>query len=466
MSFLSLLTRSNAYSLYLPAHGRGAALPDSLRTLLQERAGSWDSPELPDFGGPLVSSGAVGKSQQEFADLLGVRRGWYGVNGATGLLQAALLSVSRPGEAVLMPRNIHRSIIQACVLGGLTPVLFDLPFLEDRGHYAPPDESWLLKVLDRLVEKGIVVSSAVLVHPTYHGYSNPLRPLVNQLHSRGLPVLVDEAHGTYLISDLDNDLPESALMAGADLVVHSLHKSAAGLSQTAVMWMQGDLVDPESIERSLSLFQTSSPSALLLASCESALKDLLSDKGKKKLRICLEEARELTYCLRKQGLPLLENEDPLRLILHTSVEGISGLDADLWYMNRGLVGELPEPGTLLFCLGFAPQFGLAKSMKSRWDQLLEDLGNKKSFLPFSPPPSELIAVPAMNCGEAWRACSKKVDLENAEGSIAAELICPYPPGIPIVIPGERLSYNLIMWLNNQRRLWPDQIPSSIRVVSC
>ena len=100
---------------------------------------------------------------------MGVERAWYGVNGATGLLQAALLAVAVPGEAVLMPRNAHRSLIEACLLGHLTPLLFDLPFQSDRGQPAPMDAAWLQKVLNALPPQAPRIAAAVLVHPTYQG---------------------------------------------------------------------------------------------------------------------------------------------------------------------------------------------------------------------------------------------------------------------------------------------------------
>ncbi|HJN33333.1 MAG TPA: lysine decarboxylase, partial [Prochlorococcus sp.] len=251
MGFLPLLTRDRGRSLHLPAHGRGAGLPDDLRAMLRHRAGIWDLPELPELGGPLMQQGAVAESQRQAAIAIGAERGWYGVNGATGLLQAALLAIARPGQAVLMPRNVHRSLIQACVLGDLTPVLFDLPFMVDRGHVFPPDGPWLQDVLNELPIAGVEIAAAVLVHPTYQGYATDLKPMVVELHARGWPVLVDEAHGAHFASRVDASLPDSAITAGADLIVHSLHKSAAGLTQTAVLWSQGDRVDPKAVERSL-----------------------------------------------------------------------------------------------------------------------------------------------------------------------------------------------------------------------
>ena len=113
MALLPQLTRHLGQPLFLPAHGRGAALPDGLRQLLRRRAGVWDLPELPALGGPLEADGAIADSQRSAAAAMGVARCWYGVNGATGLLQAALLAMVRPGERVLLPRNVHRSLIQA-----------------------------------------------------------------------------------------------------------------------------------------------------------------------------------------------------------------------------------------------------------------------------------------------------------------------------------------------------------------
>jgi lysine decarboxylase/arginine decarboxylase len=126
MALLPLLKKRLGRSLFLPAHGRGQALPREFKRLLRQRAGVWDLPELAEIGGPLEPEGAVGESQRESAAAMGADRCWYGVNGATGLLQAALLAIAQPGDAVLMPRNVHRSLIQACVLGDIKPLLKSL----------------------------------------------------------------------------------------------------------------------------------------------------------------------------------------------------------------------------------------------------------------------------------------------------------------------------------------------------
>ena len=436
-----------------------------MRRLLRLGPGVWDLPELPQIGGPLETEGAVARSQRASAAAIGVSACWYGVHGATGLLQAALLAIASPGQAVLMPRNAHRSLIQACALGGITPLLFALPFLEDRGHVAALDAAWFATVLQELDRQGHQPVAAVLVHPTYHGYASDPSPLVALLHQRGLAVLVDEAHGAHLQPAVDPLLPASALVAGADLVVQSLHKSATGLGQTAVLWCQGNRVDPLVVSRSLGWLQTTSPSALLLASCEAALRHWQQPRGRRQLRQRLDQARNIAERLRRAGLPLLRNQDPLRLIWHTAAAGINGLEVDAWLLERGLIAELPEPGCLTFCLGLALHRGLAGRMMRHWQQLDRLFAAVAPMPPFSPPPLPRLAEPEQDLLQSWRGLQLEVRLEDAAGAIAAQLICPYPPGIPLVIPGERLDLQRLRWLQEQRQLWPDQIAGMVKIVA-
>ena len=451
--------------MFLPAHGRGLALPIGIKSLLNKRPGVWDLPELPDIGSPIDDFGAISNSQKVSAQLFGAKNCWYGVNGATGLLQAALFSIVKPGQAVLMPRNVHKSIINACLLGDFTPVLFDLPFMSDRGHYLPPNKPWMRKILDELSLRGIKVAAAVLVNPTYHGYSSDIAALIKCIHEFNLPVLVDEAHGTHFLSDLENLLPASALKSGADLVVNSLHKSSIGLSQTSVLWLQGDRIDPFIVNRTIGFFQTSSPNALLLASCEAALREWTSPSGKRKLLFTLEQAKELASQLTNLGIPLLKNNDPLRLILHTAKFGINGFEADAWFISHGLIAELPEPGCLTFCLGFSRHKGVAKFFERKWNQLLEFNKSNEIISNFIAPPIPLILETSLNSSLAWRADSSLVLLNEAVGRISSDLIAPYPPGIPMLIPGEALDQSRVDWLISQKDLWLGQIPTELRVVS-
>ncbi len=467
MKLLPLLTHVHAKQggLYLPAHGRGSALPNDFRKLFKTKPGYWDLPELPDIGGVFEKSGAIYDSQMEAAKNMGTKKAWFGVNGATGLLQASLLAIANPGSAVLIPRNSHKSLIDACVLGNLLPVLYETPFLCDRGHYSPPDSKWLKKILEESKSQGLEIVAAVLIHPSYHGYASDITPLIDLLHCNNLPVLVDEAHGTYFAFIDHPKLPKSSLAAGADLVVHSLHKSGLGLCQTAVLWLQGTRVDPSELERTLNCLQTTSPSALLLASCELAINEWLYEPGKKKIIKRLKEAKQIFCRLKEGGVPLLKTEDPLRLILQTSSIGLSGIEADKWFMEQGIYGELPEPATLTFCLGFTPRKGITKSLQNHWKKLVSNFGQKKPINYFPKPPHNLLTIPTMPPGSAIRAKSQKLKLVDAIDKVSTQMIYPYPPGIPLVIPGEVLNRQLVQWLLEQRNFWPNEIPAEISVLS-
>ena len=464
MALLPLLKKRLGRSLFLPAHGRGQALPEEFKRLLRQRAGVWDLPELAEIGGPLEPEGAVGESQRNSAAAMGADHCWYGVNGATGLLQAALLAIAQPGDAVLMPRNVHRSLIQACVLGDIEPLLYNVPYQTKQGHSAPPNLAWIKKVLAELPNHQRKIKAAVLVHPTYQGYANDPSDIIHALHEQGFSVLVDEAHGSHLAAAIDLDLPPSSLHCGADLVVHSLHKSAAGLAQTAVLWLKGKRVDRERIERCLGWVQTTSPSALLLASCESALKQLSNPRDKRNLADRINEARLIKSRLIQSGVPLIETQDPLRIVLHTGSAGISGIDADAWFMKNGLIAELPEPGTLTFCLGLSKHRNLHSKMSRTWKNLIQSNQNQSAQQDFSAPPLPLLAKPDVKLSKAWNAPSKVVTFEQSEGEVASELVCPYPPGIPLLIPGERVDHARALWLAEQSRLWSDVLPNGIKVM--
>jgi lysine decarboxylase len=448
--------------LHLPAHGRGRALAPGLRDLLRGVGAGWDLPELPEIGGPLEPEGAVAEAQAAAAALLGGQRCWFGVNGASGLLQSALLALANPGDRVLLPRNLHRSLLHGCLLGQLRPVLFDLPFDAATGLWRPPTPELLEAALVQALAAG-PLAAVVLVSPSYQGLVGDLTALIAVAHRHRLPVLVDEAHGAHL--GLDPRLPAPALACGADLVVQSLQKAAGGLAQSAVL-LQGraSTTEAEPIERALLWLQTSSPSALLLASAEAALGHLHSPAGIRQLTRALDRGEALRHSLRRAGLEPLANHDPLRLALPTGPLGLNGLDADAWLLARGVIAELPEPGCLTFCLGLKPPRALERRLPPRLLQLRAALGGAP--LPaFTPPPLPAVAEPELPLEVAWRAPRRAVPLEQAAGELAAEPLCPYPPGIPLLIPGERIDGPRAAWLQEQRRLWPGQIADTVSVVA-
>jgi len=438
--------------LHLPAHGRGRGLAPALRQLLRQPPGSWDLPELPAIGGPLLAAGAVATSQRRCAALVGAERCWFGVNGASGLLQAALLALAPPRSRVLLPRNLHRSLLHACVLGQLEPLLFDLPFDTATGLWLPPSPDHLAAVIAAARAAGPLAAVA-LVSPSYQGLAADLPALAQVVHGAGLPLLVDGAHGR-----------GAGIAAGVDLEVLSLQKSAGGLAQSAALLAQGPRIDPAAIERALLWLSTSSPSGLLLASCEAAIEELAGGGGQRRRAQAQAVAARLRQRCSASGLPLVLTHDPLRLVLHTAALGINGLEADDWLLQRDVIAELPEPATLTFCLGQRPPLGVSWRLPQVLRQLRRALGGPP-LAPQEPPPLPLVAALAMPIAMAWRATSQPLALTQAAGAIAAEPLCPYPPGIPLLVPGERIDAARAAWLQRQSTLWPGQIADTVRVVA-
>jgi len=463
MSISSFLTKKFLKSLFFPAHNRGAALPTKLVKLLKNQPGYWDLPELPEIGSPLSKKGLIAKSQKELSEKFKTKGCFFGVNGASGLIQSAVIAMAKPGESILMPRNVHISVIKTCAMQNIIPIFFDLEFSSKTGHYKPLTKNWLENVFKNINLNKEKVVGIIFVSPSYHGYTGDLEPLIDLCHQKNLPVLVDEAHGSYFLFCEKLDLPKSALLSKADLVIHSLHKSLNGLTQTAVLWYQGGLIDEHNLIKSINLLQTTSPNSLLIASCEESLKDWLNKKSLSRYQKRILEAKYIYKKLIQKNIPLIETQDPLKIILHTSSVGIDGFTADEFFYSNGLIAELPEMTTLTFCLGFASQKDFINLFEKLWKKLLLNSKKLKTF-EVLPSPFELVQAPEIEIGIAWRSKTRSIPFSQSLNKISGDIICPYPPGIPLLVPGERIDQNRFNWIINQSLHNKDLVNFNIRVL--
>jgi len=463
MSISSFLTKKFLKSLFFPAHNRGSALPKKLTKLLKNQPGFWDLPELPEIGSPLSQRGLIAKSQKDFSEKFKSKGCFFGVNGASGLIQSAVIAMAKPGETILMPRNVHISVIKICALQNILPKFFDLEFSSETGHYKPLTKKWLENVFKKINFNEEKIVGVILVSPSYHGYAGDLGPLIDLCHNNNLPVLVDEAHGSYFLFCENLNLPKSALLSNADLVVHSLHKSLNGLTQTAALWYKGNLVKEHNLINSINLLQTTSPSSLLLSSCEESIKDWLNKKSLLKYQKRIFEAKSIYRTLIKKNIPLIETQDPLKIIVNTSKAGIDGFTADKFFYRNGLIAELPDMKTLTFCLGFANQKDFARLFEKLWNKLILNSKKFKNFKVFKPP-FKLVQSPEIEIGIAWRSKTMLIPFSQSLGKISGDIICPYPPGIPLLVPGEKIDQDRINWIKNQSLYNKDLVNFNIRVL--
>ena len=463
MSISSFLTKKFLKSLFFPAHNRGAALPKKFVKLLKNQPGYWDLPELPEIGSPLSQSGLIAKTQREFSEKFDAKGCFFGVNGASGLIQSAIIAMAKPGETILMPRNVHISVIKICTMQNIHPIFFDLDFSSETGHYKPITKVWLENVFKKINFNEKKIVGVILVSPSYHGYSGNLESLIDLCHQKNLPVLVDEAHGSYFLFCEKLNLPKSALKSNADLVVQSLHKSLNGLTQTAVLWFKGHLINEQNLINSINLLQTTSPSSLLLSSCEESFKDWLNKKSLSKYQKRILEAKSIYKELIQKNIPLIETQDPLKIVLNTSKVGIDGFTADKFFYKNGLIAELPEMMTLTFCLGFANQKKFTKLFEKLWNKLLLNSKKLKS-LKVLQSPFKLVQAPDIEIGLAWRSETQSIPFSQSLNKISGDIICPYPPGIPLLVPGEKIDIDRFNWINEQSLYNKDLVNFNIRVI--
>ncbi len=463
MSISSFLNKKFLKSLFFPAHNRGAALPKKLVKLLKKQPGYWDLPELPEIGSPLSQSGLIAKTQREFSEKFGAKGCFFGVNGASGLIQSAVIAMAKPGETMLMPRNVHISVIKICAMQNINPIFFDLEFSSETGHYKPITKIWLENVFKKIDFNENKIVGVILVSPSYQGYAGDLEPLIDFCHQKNLPVLVDEAHGSYFLFCENLNLPKSALVSNADLVIHSLHKSLNGLTQTAALWYKGNLVNEHNLINSINLLQTTSPSSLLLSSCEESINDWLNKKSLSKHRKRILEARNIYKKLIQKNIPLIETQDPLKIVLNTSKFGIDGFTADKFFYKNGLIAELPEMMTLTFCLGFANHKDFLNLFEKLWNKLLLNSKKLKS-LEVLQSPFKLVQSPEIEIGIAWKSETKIIPFSQSLNKISGDIICPYPPGIPLLVPGEKIDIDRFNWINKQSLCNKDLVNFNVRII--
>jgi lysine decarboxylase len=358
----------------------------------------------------------------------------------------ALLALAHGEGAVVVQRNAHSSTIDALVLSGLSPVFVD-PALDPElqiAHCMTPE------VLDDALSRNPGAVGATAVSPTYFGAVADVRGLAEVAHSHGVPLVVDEAWGAHLA--FSDELPEHALACGADLVVSSTHKIVGSLTQSAIVHLGHDArVGEDVVDRCVTLVESTSPSSLLGGSLDAARR-AAAVRGPELLAETLAALAGLRAAVREiPGLDVLDERlvgapgvhayDPLRLAIDVRGSGATG------YELAALLRETADVNLELFGENvMVAVFGMAEPVREHGLRLLEALRHAVAALeaegqrqhePFAPPPpwGDLVLSPR----EAFLGPQEVVPAAAAAGRIAAEALATYPPGIPNVLPGERLT---------------------------
>lgn len=441
--------------LHMPGHKQGAGQPDWFKDLLGAAVFNFDLTELPGLDDLHNPHGAILAAQQAAARCFGAEESFFLINGSTVGLQAMILAAVGAGEEILIPRQAHRSVVSGLILAGARPRY--LP-VEIEPFYQMPLGTRVGNLSEAISEHP-KAQSLLMVHPNFYGITSDLPSLLREAQANGLICLTDEAHGPHF--RFHAGLPIPALEAGADATVQSLHKLLASLTQTSLLHRQGTRLAGDRLRRSLDILQSTSPSYILMASLDAA-RWQVEEEGTARLDQTIELAEKARQAINQlKGLHCLGAEiqqnasvgawDPTKLVIRVSGLGLTGYQAqEILRTKYRIQVEMADYNNVLamFTLGDGPEStedlaGALRDLAAGY----QDFGQAKRQ-PFSgltgtalgnPLPEVVLTPREAFFGPSTRA----IKLEAAEGEVSAETICPYPPGVPLLVPGERITRPII-----------------------
>ncbi len=387
-------------------------------------------------------SGCIAEAQERAAEVFGVAHSFFLINGASVGIMAGMLSILRPGDKVLVPRNAHRSVMSGLILSGAEPVWFLPEMLPDWGLWGAVS----LEEVRRQIALQPDIKALVVTSPTYEGIGSDISALAELCQAQDVYLLVDEAHGS--LRPFSKALPASACHAACDVVIHSLHKSAGSLTQTAIAHLPKDSrIAPDQLQQALNMLQSTSPSYLLLSSLDAACGFLASSSGQERIALLLTQVANLrdTLVERLAHFRLFQAQsphwDPTKLYLLSPK-----IPAENWAVSleqeEGISFESVSPYGALYHanLGLEPEdYQSFQEVFLRWDARLQQ--TKAVGLPewVGARLPVMAPVMVMTPRNAYFASGEKVPISKALGRISKQTVVHCPPGIPVLLHGELIE---------------------------
>jgi len=422
-------------SFHVPGHKHGelSHLPQAFKDVMR-----YDVTELSGLDDLHYPEEMILEAEHLLADTYGAMKSFFLVGGSTVGNLAMIYATCQKGDTIIVQRNAHKSIFHAIELVGAKPI-FVSPIWDERTLTAT---HVTFQDLKDAVENYSEAKAVVLTYPTYYGVtSNEIQQQIAYCHEKGIPVLVDEAHGAHF--DACSLFQPSALSLGADVVVQSAHKTLPAMTMASFMHVRSELIEAEKIHHYLRMLQSSSPSYVLLASLDDAryyVQTYMESDG----AYIIEKRNQWVEALRSVGsLEVIEVDDPLKLLLR--VKGYSGFQLQKALEAEHVYGELADRNQVLFILPLLKQghtYPFAEirvRIKEAVTLLLETAKTDSSqasqaaykFIPITEPIYTFNEIASLN--KEW------LPYMRTMGRISASMIIPYPPGIPFLVPGERIT---------------------------
>ena len=429
-----------------PGHRQGRGVDKRVLDIVGESVFASDVIAVNGLDDRRVSQGVLAQAQELMADAVHADQAFFSTCGSSLSIKSAMLSVAGPHEKLLVARQSHKSVISGLILSGVAPV-WVRPKWDAELHLSHPPE---VDEVRRRFEEEPDAKGMLLVTPTDYGTCGDIKAIADVCHEFGKPLIVDEAWGAHL--PFHPDLPPWAMDAGADVCVTSVHKSGAAVEQSSVFHQQGDLVDPAVLKAREDLLGTTSPSSLVYATLDGWRRHMV-EHGEALLGAALALAKDTRAALEEiPGVHVMADEfgvyDPLKIVLDVSGLGISGYQGVDWLReNERVTMGLADHRRMVAHLTIADNQSTAATLVRAVTALTEaDLPAPRPV--DLPSPDELELETAMLPRDAFFAETEQVDADKAVGRISAEMITPYPPGAPAVLPGEVVTSEVLDYLRS------------------
>ena len=456
---------SGVIPFHTPGHMQGKGMDPALRDFLGDNVLAIDLTQIRGLDDLLQPTEAIDEAQRLAAEAYAANHSFFLINGSTSGNQVMMMTAVNPGEKIAIPRNAHKSAMGGLIMSGAHPVWMQ-PEVDESLHM---DHTVTPETVRRTLDEHPDLAAVYVVSPTYYGVAADLAGIADVAHERGKPLLVDEAWGPHF--HFHPDLPIDALEAGADLCINSTHKMLGSMSQTAMLHEHSTRIRLDRLKAVVKLFLSTSPNLVLVASLDVARRQMAM-QGRALLQRTIDLANDTrrrlneipgVYCFGEEhvGKPGVFDLDPTKITITVKALGYTGYEAEEILRRRYNVQcELAD---LFNCLALFT-IGTTQEAADRLVYGVKELAREDRPIDVFSPSGVLerrlatgtYALPKippirMNPREAFLADTEFVRFKESAGQICAEVITPYPPGIPVISPGEEITPEIIEYLRLEQR---------------
>lgn len=439
--YLKEYVDSDYYPLHMPGHKRNPEMFNDNEVLSDFLR--YDLTEIKDFDNLHEANGIIKDAQQNAAFAYGSRSTYFLINGSTSGILSAISAVSYLGDTIIMARNSHKSAYNAAYVNRLNIAFVYPELINDFEINGPVSLKEIKSAIDQVKSSLHKACGIFITSPTYDGIVSDIEGIVELAHSENIPVIVDEAHGAHF--GFNDHFPKSAINALADIVIQSVHKTLPAPTQTAIIHNNSDIISDERLQRYLKIYQSSSPSYVLMAGIDNAVR-YMQKNGNNKLDDVYHFRKSIESQIKDfKHIKIYENNEPGKLVISVKDTSINGYElADILREEYHIEVEM---SSLNYVLGMLT-IGDTLEGVNRLINALKAIDSQIEDIKGAPSINMLIkSEAAMPIYKAYDMESYERDLYEAVDNIAADIVCLYPPGIPIIIPGEKYSTEHIQLIN-------------------